>query len=400
MGFRTAACRAAPMFLFLISHLAQTAGFPGQQYHPDDQLVWISAARPTFRAFQAREWHFEVGGVLQTAKYRVVLEISFEGQPLYSTVRYLQSEQDRVSISFELPGMEPWKRSLNLRVYDEAPNLDIETALLAVRMLDVQIASLPDPKPSDVIHGAISCRAETLVWDSAENTNSETLRELHGAANSGEQISLVSVASIDRSLVALQVAASWEGPLAYALYARSVEEELALRKFVLKDLGPSCEARGQGLKVLLVSMCHEHGEEESVLAFPINFLRSAAVQAAATDLVLYSDMDFLPSAGASQVLKSAVNARVRNGTAVLVVPCFMTTEQSPLLQPPRISCTPQGVLEVATTPLTKVQIRSMFEAGIAEVPSTPCCFHMHCPVDYVRWLENTTDEAYEIQYTM
>lgn len=58
------------------------------------------------------------------------------------------------------------------------------------------------------------------------------------AANAG--VTLVSVASVDRLLAVLHLAARWQGPLSFALYARTAEEDSAFASFVSHRLGKSC----------------------------------------------------------------------------------------------------------------------------------------------------------------
>eukprot|EP00961_Rhodomonas_salina_P220097 2975604-Rhodomonas_salina.2 len=203
-------------------------------------------------------------------------------------------------------------------VYDAYPGLDPDVAFLAARKISVEVE-----KPRglvDVSTKFLNCREEVL-WPArargakpssaapatqrahthTEEGASAAEREQSRAStdddddddgdgddedeDEDESITLVSVASIDRALASLHLAARWDGPLSYAFYARTEEEAAMLRKFVREDLGPYCSHRAHTLAVVLLSQCHEDGLSAATFPFPINKLRAAAVLAAPTDLV-------------------------------------------------------------------------------------------------------------------
>ena len=85
---------------------------------------------------------------------------------------------------------------------------------------------------------------------------------------------------------------------------------------------------GGDLRIVLVSPCYTDDTGTRAYALPINILRHHAVAVAATDLVFYIDVDFLPSAGAASRIRASV-AGMDLQSRVLVVPCFKPVAPAP-----------------------------------------------------------------------
>jgi hypothetical protein len=73
--------------------------------------------------------------------------------------------------------------------------------------------------------------------------------------SSATNVTLATVASLDRSLVSLFLAAHWDGPFSVTYFARNHTEREILRLFVAQTLAPFCQRRGQDLRVSVVFDC-------------------------------------------------------------------------------------------------------------------------------------------------
>ena len=109
-----------------------------------------------------------------------------------------------------------------------------------------------------------------------------------------DDITLASIASIDRAMQIMQLASRWEGPVSVAFYARTEVETAALEAFSTAVLLPLSRGRGQAMSIEILSSCHDKrrgclsAEEDrtsqhadklcnTVFEFPINKLRHSAV---------------------------------------------------------------------------------------------------------------------------
>jgi len=244
----------------------------------------------------------------------------------------------------------------------------------------------------------------------------------HAGASTGpedpEHITLASIASIDRATQILHLAAAWDGPVSVAFYARTELELDALVELVTQVIMVLSRARAQAIIVEIFCMCSDkrpaaHADEASarpqsaVFEFPINMLRFAAVKNARTHRVLPLDADFLPSHNAHALLKAAYRSTATGGAAVrdkdfLVLPCFLTTDDSPWPEPAHLRAdSRQGLRLELGAPLTKARLRASYAAGHAAPPGAPFSLHTHGATDYVRWIATDADSVtYPVEYNL
>jgi len=215
--------------------------------------------------------------------------------------------------------------------------------------------------------------------------------------SSATNVTLATVASLDRCLVSLFSAAHWDGPFSVTYFARNHTEREILRLFVAQTLAPFCQRRGQDLRVSVVFDCvGAHARR-----FPVNTLRRSAVAAAVTDLVLYVDVDFIPSKSALQYITeyfSRQHFTESSSRQVIVLPCFMTQPTStwPAIYVGNDST--QGPT-VIREDLTKVRLLKEVAASRAMMPGPP--LYSHGATNYHFW--SGLPEAapvYAVDYTL
>jgi len=80
-------------------------------------------------------------------------------------------------------------------------------------------------------------------------------RSEQDADSKNDNVTLATVASFDRCLTSLYLAAHWDGPLSIVYLAANWREHAALEAFVSQTLVPFCHARSQPLTVTLLSEC-------------------------------------------------------------------------------------------------------------------------------------------------
>ena len=245
---------------------------------------------------------------------------------------------------------------------------------------------------------------------------------------SEEDITLTSIASIDRATQVMHVAARWDGPMSVALYARSHGETEALEEFSKEVLLHLSRSRNQAMSIEILSGCcdkrpgsasgdvepSQEGEQaESCLNtfdFPINRLRSSAVQRARTHRVLPLDADFLPSHKAHDLLKQAYGYHNSNsaqwGKNFLVLPCFLTKDDA--LWPSAASLkvdAKRGLWLEMGEPLTKSRLREAYGASEVYPPGAPFALHTHGASNYPLWMAmnasmHGNDPTYAVKYNL
>jgi hypothetical protein len=215
--------------------------------------------------------------------------------------------------------------------------------------------------------------------------------------SSATNVTLATVASLDRSLVSLFSAAHWDGPFSVTYFARNHTEREMLRLFVAQTLVPFCRKRGQDLRVSVVFDCV--GAHAGL--FPVNTLRRNAVAAAVTELVLYVDVDFIPSKSALRYITEYFAGQYfteSSSRQVMVLPCFMTQPSStwPAMYVGNDST--QGPT-VIREDLTKGRLLKEVAASQAMMPGPP--LHSHGATNYHFW--SGLPEAapvYAVDYTL
>ena len=229
----------------------------------------------------------------------------------------------------------------------------------------------------------LQCKEEILVKPEYSGNLSRT------------NVTLATVASLDRALSSLYTAAHWDGPVSIVYFAHSDQECHALRKFVSQILALFCHTRGQNLIVTLLSLCSGF-ISDNMAHFPINTLRRAAVAAAETDLVLYVDADFIPSHQALQYI--ATYYLTSNSLDVLILPCFMNLPNNTWPKAPQISRDSNDNPMLLLENLRKSRLAVEVTARRAMMPAP---FHSHGATNYQFWLQQLeTSAPYTIDYTL
>eukprot|EP00961_Rhodomonas_salina_P209530 2828689-Rhodomonas_salina.2 len=223
---RAAAVNSILVFILAVAASGSSAPPETPQRHPEDVLVWIQAENPIPVPFQQQMWKVGLGGLVEHVKYKYTIEVFSEGNLMsFDNFEAAKdpSEQDHVSVvAVPLPSLPGGVYTLNLVVYDSFPGLDEEDSFLAARKLQHEI--IEPEKMVDSTDKNITCK-EQKIWASHSSTD-----------EADDGITLVSVASIDRALAALHLAARWDSSLSYTFYARNEEEEETFQAFVEKDL--------------------------------------------------------------------------------------------------------------------------------------------------------------------
>jgi hypothetical protein len=214
--------------------------------------------------------------------------------------------------------------------------------------------------------------------------------------SSTTNVTLATVASLDRILVSLFSAAHWDGPFSVTYFARNHTERETLRLFVAQTLVPFCQRRGQDLRVSVVFDCV--GTHAGL--FPVNTLRNSAVAAAVTDLVLYVDVDFIPSKSALRHITeyfSSQHFTESSPRQVLILPCFMTqpTSSWPAMQVGNDSAEGPTVIR---EDLTKGRLLKEVASSRAMMPIP---LHSHGATNYHFWTGlPETAPVYAVDYTL
>jgi len=264
--------------------------------------------------------------------------------------------------------------------------------LLSIALASTQASSHPPVNSSGQLLG---CRLERQIWPITGFQD----------RSSADDVSLCTVGSVDRSFAALHLCSQWDGPIAIVFYARSEAEATGLTLFIRETLGPYCSSRSQAVRVKLVGMCSESSAKSDVLPFPVNFLRWNSVTLAETALVLYLDIDFVPSEGAHSRLKeSFVNGNLNSSNSVLLLICFKTKPNSLWPKPPGITHRSGSRLQVEADHISVQKLLEQTLLGDVESPGLPLTFFSHGPADYKRFLSLAMSsrgfqEPYQVQYS-
>lgn len=139
--------------------------------------------------------------------------------------------------------------------------------------------------------------------------------------------------------------------------------------------------------------------------FPVNSLRRAATGAAATDLIFYVDVDFLPSTGAALRIADFFRAS-SDSSRLLVLPCFWASPGTEWPRAPEASLRPEDdIPEVPIENLSKKRLLREIAAGLAASYNTASSArdetHSHGATNYPFWLAAAEDAApYPADYTL
>jgi len=346
---------------------------------------------------------------LPAGRHQAYAECLQNGELEHEAQWVIDEHASRDVLRLELPALTPGYHTIGIAIVRSSSvardDADQEP-LLAMRKLTIEVVEFEPIYDQTAVH--FECAA-TRVFE-------------HAGASTGpedpEHITLASIASIDRATQILHLAAAWDGPVSVAFYARTELELDALVELVTQVIMVLSRARAQAIIVEIFCMCSDkrpaaHADEASarpqsaVFEFPINMLRFAAVKNARTHRVLPLDADFLPSHNAHALLKAAYRSTATGGAAVrdkdfLVLPCFLTTDDSPWPEPAHLRAdSRQGLRLELGAPLTKARLRASYAAGHAAPPGAPFSLHTHGATDYVRWIATDADSVtYPVEYNL
>lgn len=189
----------------------------------------------------------------------------------------------------------------------------------------------------------------------------------------------------------LRLATAWKGPLSVAIYTLDAErDKTQLEDFVFQHTEAFAKTDIHLLIGTVDRQRDEQDKNDDANAYPFNYMRNLALDAARTDFVLPVDADFISNPSAHQQLVDFIaqtkwNKLLRKKT-VLVVPAFQR------LFDPNIS--------VASIYLPSTKRELVQE--LASDPSMFKPFHLpeyfkgHGPTDYDKWYQAT--EPYEVEY--
>ncbi|EKX32600.1 hypothetical protein GUITHDRAFT_148516 [Guillardia theta CCMP2712] len=355
----------------------------GLTRHPEHVPVAINLQHVQGAVVEAR-----IVGMQPDVSYSVLMQAIVDGLIVFSQPMKVKSSRIEVTIS-ELPlGVN--QPTISCKLYDDYPHLSTTESLLASVQKQLPI-TIKEPPYSDETRLRIACSEQSF----------EVPPSLQCCSSSHEQdlnISLASIGSIDRSIQMLHVMLQWDGPVSLVFYARSEEEERFISAFVEETMIPAAVRSCRELNLQLLSDCHDQGSPERVYPFPVNKLRSVAVSRAKTDLVLYIDVDFIPSADAARQLQQAMSSPSFDQAAgLLVLPAFLTVWSSPWPSPMRVE--DEGM---QVEPLHLDELKRRCIAGDVYPPEMPFRMSPHGATDYLKWFHMPANrtEPFQVLYSM
>jgi hypothetical protein len=369
-------------------HFPQTGASPNEAIVP----FWISDLSQREFKFAIGMWDNVVGGAeTLLARKDAIIPLTFDFRDLVAVIQEIRQKSDK----------NEFNGHVTPRFSFEALDADGDGKITQVEytkgfdMLDTnkdgfisESEALAEDRSSQGAAEAPECHKESLVVPSELGPESKT-----------KNVTLVTVASLDRYLISLYSAAHWDGPVSVAYYARSTKERAAVESFVAGTLEPFCRRRQQTLSVIVISDCPQ---SPAAIDFPINALRRAAATAAITDLILVVDVDFIPSALSLHHIQRYY-ASLSDPDAyphVLVLPCFWPTTNSSWPSSPLISRGSDGVATVATQDVSKQRLLLDFaQMRVSCDPPGVESAHSHFATNYALWLEEDCDAVpYPTEY--
>ena len=182
-------------------------------------------------------------------------------------------------------------------------------------------ASVAAPAPEAAETSESPCAQLTSNQSRVYRTHLNFLPDcLEAEAGLAEAVTLVAQLSLDRLPMLELVLAAWTGPASLALYLSDAEAETFLDFHAASEL-----LRGRcnvGWHVV-----HREGRHH-----PVNTLRQLALDQARSRYVFLSDVDFVPSPGSAETLRTSAAALLSDqtgpgpATRLLVVPAFESNQ--------------------------------------------------------------------------
>ncbi|EKX44732.1 hypothetical protein GUITHDRAFT_109510 [Guillardia theta CCMP2712] len=236
----------------------------------------------------------------------------------------------------------------------------------------------------------------------------KTIRTQDSTRNECENVTFVTSATIDRLPTLLNLLAHWSRPVSVAIYARTHEEERQISLFVRKYVLPWCSKKHQSISICMLTACIDESRPPFILPFPVNRLRRLATSIAKTDLVIYADIDLLPSADlGSIIMEKFLSRQVQGWKDVLVIPSFRSSDES-WPSPASILGSDNDVWIEAEPIKTDSLLERFLNETVTipglkelELPRGDLWFHssvFHAPTDYARWFN--AKSLYEVDYVL
>ncbi|GMR62451.1 hypothetical protein PMAYCL1PPCAC_32646, partial [Pristionchus mayeri] len=179
-------------------------------------------------------------------------------------------------------------------------------------------------------------------------------------------VTLVTQLSVDRFDIFEKVLSVWEGPVSAVVYCTDVE---------LSQIDEFMEVSQMARGRRNIAM---HAVFKTGRYYPINYLRNVALNASKTDFAYLADVDFIPSQGLYDNLRSVVK-NVNMNKKALVIPAFETSSSEKL-----------------HFPKSRDELIKEWEDGNIQPFRTDIWPAGHNATDYDKWKEAET--PYEVQW--
>eukprot|EP00960_Hanusia_phi_P050251 760098-Hanusia_phi.AAC.1 len=303
-----------------------------------------------------------------------------------------------VEFKRDMEGLPPGRYALQVEAAVVLNLMNNEALGLHVALQDQFIAD----RSANCVEIPLTDDGAILGEELCKNNQNKSTRQLC------EDVTFVTSATIDRLPTLLNLLAHWSRPVSVAIYARTFEEERQIRLFVMQYVLPWCSVKSQRISISMLTACIDVRRPPFNLPFPVNKLRRLATLIAKTDLVIYADIDLLPSAELGDVIMEAfVCKKVQAWKDVLVIPSFRSSDKS-WPAPARIRESDNTVWFEAE-PIVADSLLERFLNGTASIPGLQALelprgglwFHssvFHAPTDYARWFSSSS--LYQVDYVV
>ncbi|GMI47714.1 hypothetical protein TrCOL_g6424 [Triparma columacea] len=185
------------------------------------------------------------------------------------------------------------------------------TSTTTRRSSSIDTPSLSPPIPPSVPPDSESSFIAALPYPSPSCSPIENASDV--------EVTLVSIASMDRISSLSTFCSTWSGPMSLAFYTSLPPPEVLLQ---IKELAPGCGDADDRIEVTTRAQTREEEDDNSL--FPVNELRNLAVEAVKTSHYVYIDFDFHPSSKILEtILSPSVSAVLASSyKSALVIPAF------------------------------------------------------------------------------
>eukprot|EP00960_Hanusia_phi_P076283 768538-Hanusia_phi.AAC.4 len=373
--------------------------------HPEDLLcsIYLSILPgERVHALQTVTVAVFVVGLSPSSRYKIVLLISLQdvGRVIFEKSTVMRGDALQ-PIQQEISSFWPGEFVVQATLYDDNAQEEVDEAILAkfskrlVSVASCEVSYLWSSSHRPLFHGSLPYKDSPFAG-------------LGVASDSPPQpqlpVTLATCTTVDRAVVLINAAAHWQEDMAVAFYARSQSDEEQIRSFVKDSLGPWFSSRGRGLEVVMLTLCHDRDSESRFAVFPINMLRKISCAIAKSDLVLYSDVDMIPSDSLADRIRRLHQTSSVGSRQLLVVPSFKGEGAWP---PHAHMELHNKSLQVRTHAVSLQDLMASFQACHVNIPALPCGLWSpsyrwseagvyHAPSEYGSWFD--AHEPYEVDY--